>query len=193
MSFTIFQNETTPFQAIKTRNSKSRKIEIFPNGLTHGFGPKMAICPTFLFRQYCLGKCLLRYCRTKKKPFKAIKTRSLKIRKIVIFLKGLTHGFGPKMAIFPTLFFQPIQAKKMSFTIFQNEKTLFQAIKTKSSKSRKIDIFPKGLTHGFGPKMAIFRSFFLDNKGQENVFYDILERKKAFQGYKKKMVKKSKS
>ena len=32
-----------------------------------------------------------------------------------------------------------------------------------------------GLTHGFGPKMAIFPTFFLGNIGQENVFYDILE------------------
>ena len=104
MFFTIFQNEKTPLQAIKTRSSKSRKINIFP--------------------------------------------------------KGLTHGFGQKMAIFPTFFFQAIQARKMSFTIFQNEKTPFQAIKTRSSKSRKIDIFPKGLTHGFGPKMAIFPTFF---------------------------------
>ena len=39
----------TPFYAIKTRSSKSRKIDIFPKGLTHGFGPKMAIFPTFFF------------------------------------------------------------------------------------------------------------------------------------------------
>ena len=103
ISFTIFQNEKTPFQGIKTRSSRSRKIDIFP--------------------------------------------------------KGLTNGFGPKMAIFPTFFFQAIQARKMTFTIFQNEKTNFQDIKTKTSKSRKIDIFPKGLTHGFGPKMAIFSTF----------------------------------
>ena len=32
----------------------------------------------------------------------------------------------------------------------------FLGFKKKSSKSRKIDIFPKGLTHGFGPKMGIF-------------------------------------
>ena len=138
MSLTIFQNEKTPSQAIKTRSSKTRKIDIFPNGLTHGFGPKMAIYPAFLFRQYSLGKCLLRYCRTTKKPFKAIKTRSLKIRKIDILLKGLTHGFGAKMAIFPTLFFRA-------------------------------------------------------NIGQENVFYDILERKNAFLGYKNKKFKKSKN
>ena len=51
----------------------------------------------------------------------------------------------------------------------------------------KIDIFVKGLTHGFGPKMAIFPTvFFLGNIDQENVFYDTLERKKVFLGYKNK-------
>ena len=93
-------------------------------------------------------------------PLQAIKSRSKKSRKIDIFPKGLTQGFGPKMASFSTFSFQAIQARKMSFTIFQSEKTPFQAIKTRSSKSQKIDIFPKGLTHGFGPKMAIFLTFF---------------------------------
>ena len=82
----------------------------------------------------------------------------------------------------------------MSFTIFQNEKTPFQAIKTTTLKSRKIDIFPKRLTHDFGPKMADFPSFFfLGNRGQENVYYDILERKDAFLEYKKKIFKKAKN
>ena len=66
-------------------------------------------------------------------------------------------------------------------------------IKTRSLKSRKIDIFPKGLTHGFGPKIAIFPTFFLGNIGQENVFYDILERINAFLGYKSNKSKKSKN
>ena len=82
----------------------------------------------------------------------------------------------------------------MSFSIFQNEKTSYQAIKTTSLKSRKIDIFPKGLSHDFGPKMADFPNFFyLGNIGQENVFYDIVERKNAFLGYKNKKFKKSKN
>ena len=38
-----------------------------------------------------------------------------------------------------------------------------------------------------------FKIFFLGNIGQENVFYDILERKNAFLGYKKKKFKKSKN
>ena len=54
-------------------------------------------------------------------------------------------------------------------------------------------IFAKGLTHGFGPKLAISQSFFLDNIGQENVFYDILEWKNASIGYKNKKFKKLKN
>ena len=81
----------------------------------------------------------------------------------------------------------------MCFTISSNEKTPFLAITTTSPKSRKIDIFPNGLTYGFGSKMAIFPTFFLSNISQDNVFYDILERKNAFLGYKNKKFKKSKN
>ena len=54
-------------------------------------------------------------------------------------------------------------------------------------------IFAKGLTHGFGPKLAIFPWFFLGNIGQENVFYDILELKNASLLYKNKKFKKLKN
>ena len=125
----------------------------------------------------------------KKMPFQAIKTRRSKSRKIDIFPKGLTRGIGKKQPFFNLFFFQAIQGRKMSFTLFYYEKKLIYAIKTISSKSRKIDIFPNGLTHGFGLKRAIYPTFFLGNIAQENVFYDILERKKAFQGYKNKKFK----
>ena len=104
MSFMIFQSEKTPFQGTKTRRSKRGKIDIFP--------------------------------------------------------KGLTQVLNQKWSFFELFFSQEIQARKMSFTIFQSGKTPFQAIKTRNSESRKIDIFPKGLTHGFVPKMAIFPLFF---------------------------------
>ena len=42
-------------------------------------------------------------------------------------------------------------------------------------------------------KWPFFQLFFLGNIGQENVFYNILERKNAFLGYKKKKLEKSKS
>ena len=42
-------------------------------------------------------------------------------------------------------------------------------------------------------KWPFFQLFFLGNIGQENVFYDILERKNVFLGYKIKKFKKSKN
>ena len=57
-------------------------------------------------------------------------------------------------------FLKIIEGKKISFTIFENDKTPFYAIKTRSLKSAKFEIFPKGLVHGFGKKLAIFTSFF---------------------------------
>ena len=144
MSFTIFQNKETSFQAIKKRSLKRRKIDIFSKGLTHGFWSKNSHLFQKFFQAIQARKMSFMIFQNEKTPFEAIKTRRSKSQKIDIFLKGLTHGFGPKMAIFPTFFFQAIQARKMSFTIFQNEKTPFEAIKTRSSKSRKIEIFPKG-------------------------------------------------
>ena len=63
----FFKNEKTLFYAIKTRRSTSRKIDIFPKGLTHGFGPKMAIFPTSFLRQYRPGKSFSRYSRKRKR------------------------------------------------------------------------------------------------------------------------------
>ena len=42
-------------------------------------------------------------------------------------------------------------------------------------------------------KWPFFKLYFFGNIGQENVFYDILERKKGFLGYKIKKFKKSKN
>ena len=163
----IIQNEKKPFQAKKKTSLKRQKIDIFPNGLIHGFGPKMAIIPSFFFQAIQARKMSFMIFQNEKTLFQAIKTKRSNCRKIDIFSKGLTRGFGPKMAIIPSFFFQAIQARKMSFMIFQNEKTLFQAIKTRGSKCRNIDIFSKGLTHGFGPKTVIFSTFFFTQCRQE--------------------------
>ena len=44
----------------------------------------------------------------------------------------------------------------------------------------------------FGQKWPFFQLFFSGNIGQENVFYDILEQKKAFLGFKNEKFKNSK-
>ena len=190
MSFTIFYIEKTPLQPIK---KKSRKTDIFPKGLTHSFGPKLAIFPTFFFWQYRPGRCLLRYSRTKKR-LSTIKTRSSKRRKIYIFSKGLTHGFGPKMTLFPTFSFCAIQARKMCFAIFENEKPPFQAIKPRSSKSPKIEVLPNGLTHGFYLKMVLFSTFIFYVIQARKMSLTIFQNKKnAFLGHKNKKFKKLKN
>ena len=62
----------------------------------------------------------------------------------------------------------------------------YKKFKKKFKKFEKLRFFSKQVTHGFGHKLAIFPSFcFLGNRAQENVFYDILERKNVFLGYKK--------
>ena len=128
-----------------------------------------------------------------KTTFQAIKTVSEKIRNIDDFSRGQPMVLVQKWPFFQ-ICFQAIQARKMSVRIFQSEKTPPQSIKTRSSKSRKIDIFSKGLTHRFGPKMTIFPTFFFfGNIARKNGFYDILERKNAFLGYKNKKIIKSKN
>ena len=82
----------------------------------------------------------------------------------------------------------------MSFTTFQNEKTRFKAIKTRSLKSRKIAIIPKGLTHGFGPKNGHFSNFFFFRQirpGKCDLRY--FRTKNGFLGNKNKKFKKSKN
>ena len=66
MPFTILYIKKPPFEARKTGSSKSRKINIFPEGFTHGFSPKMAILPTFFFRQYRPGERLSEILKRKK-------------------------------------------------------------------------------------------------------------------------------
>ena len=142
MCFRIFQEEKkTPFQAIKTRSSKGQKIDVYPKGLNHGFVPKMAIFPTFFFQPIQARKMSFTIFQKEKTPFQTIKTRRSKTRQIDILPKGLAHGLSEKMAIVRTFFFKAVQARKMTFTIFYNEKSPFQAIKTRSSKSPKIEIF----------------------------------------------------
>ena len=136
--------------------------------------------------------CVARFCN-KKTTFQAINTKSLKSQKIKLFQKGLTHGYGKKNCYFSNFFLQAIKIRKMSFTISQNKKIPFQAIKTRSSKRRKIDIFPKGLTHGIGPKMAVFPNLLLRQYRPVKCILRYSRTKNAFLGYKNKKFKKSKN
>ena len=76
---------------------------------------------------------------------------------------------------------------------FRTKKT-FLGFKNKKFKRSKNCHFSKRVNPWFWSKNGhFFNFFFLGKIGQENVFYDILERKNAFLGYKNKTLKKSKN
>ena len=73
-------------------------------------------------------------------------------------------------------------------------KNSFLGYKNKKLKKSKNRHFSKAVNPWFWSKHDhISNFFFLGNIGQENVFYDILERKNTFLGYKNKTFKKSKN
>ena len=76
------------------------------------------------------------------------------------------------MAIFPIFFLSNKGQENLFYDILER-KNSFLGYKNKKLKNSKNFHFCEGLTHGFGPKMGIFPTFFLGNIGQENVFYDI--------------------
>ena len=65
-----------------------------------------------------------------------------------------------KWSFFELLFLDNIGQENVFYDILE-QKDAFLAYKNKKFKKWKIDIFPKGLTHGFDTKMAIFSTFFL--------------------------------
>ena len=125
--------------------------------------------------------------------FLGYKNKKFKKSKTWHFSTGVNSWFQSKNGHFSYFFFQAIQDRKMTFTIFQVEKTPFQTIKTRTSNSPKNDIFSKGLTDGFSLKMAISPTFFLANIFLENVFYNIVDRKNAILDYKNNKFKKPKN
>ena len=96
-----------------------------------------------------------------------------------------------KWPFFQLTFFGNIGQENVFYGILEG-KNAFPGYKNKKFKSQKIDIFPKGFSHGFGQKCQFFQ-LFLGNIGQENVFYNILERKNAFLDYKNKKFKTTKN
>ena len=97
-----------------------------------------------------------------------------------------------KWQFFQVFFLRNIGQGNVVYDILQRN-NVFLGYKNKKLKKSKKWHFSKGFNPWFLPKMAIFQIFLLGNIGQENVFYDILERRKAFLGYKNKTLKKSKN
>ena len=117
MGFTIFQIQKTLFQAIKTRTSKSRNIEISLKGLVQGFGKKLAIQAS---------KMGFTISQIQKRPFQAITTRSSKSRKIEIFTTILSPWFRSKIAHFNIFYFRTYRPGKCVLLYSRTKKRLYR-------------------------------------------------------------------
>ena len=95
---------------------------------------------------------------------------------------------------FLQLFFLGNIGQETVFYDILERKNPFLSYKSNKFKKSKNWHFSKGVNPWFWFKNGHFSNFFfLGNIGEENVFYDILEWKNAFLGYKNKKFKKSKN
>ena len=107
-------------------------------------------------------------------------------------IKKLKNWFWSKNGHFSNFFLCNIGQENVFSKILERESAFLRYNNKKFKKSKK-GHFSKGVNPWFWSKNGHFKRFFLGYIGQGNVFYDILERKNAFLGYKKKKIKKLKN
>ena len=95
----------------------------------------------------------------RKNAFLGYKNKNVKKSKNWDFSKRVNPWFWQKIAIFPAFFLSNIGRKNMFNDILEPKNDIV-GHKKRTSNSPKMEIFSKGLTHGFGQKMAIFLPFF---------------------------------
>ena len=155
----------------------------------------MAIFPTFLGGGGNTGQENVFYdILWRKNAFLGYKNNKLKKSKNCNFSKGVNPSFWyKKWPFFQLLFLGNIGQENVFYDIVER-KIAFLGYKNIKFKQSKNWDFSKGANPWFWSKYGhFFNFFFLGNIRQENVFFDILQRKNAFLGYKNKNFKKSKN
>ena len=97
-----------------------------------------------------------------KNDFLAYKNKKFKKSKNWHFSKGVNPWFWSKNSHFSNFFFLRQYRPEKCVLWYSRTKKLLSRLKKRKrgSKSRKIEIFPNGLSHGFFSKMEIFPTFF---------------------------------
>ena len=144
---------------MKTRSLKSPKIDIFPKGLTDGFGPKMVIFEKFFFRQYSPGICVLRYSRTKN-AWLGYRNKNFKKSKNWLFSKGVNPWFWSKNGHFSNFFFLGNIGKENVFEHILQRTNAFLGYKNNKFKKTKNWHFSKWVNPCFLFKNGHFSNFF---------------------------------
>ena len=182
------------FLGYKNKKFKKSKNAHFSKVVSPWFWSKIGHFSTFFFfTQYRPKKCVLWYSRTKKTLLGYKNKTFKKSEKINIFQRGSSMVWVQNWASFHLCFFRQYRPGKCVLW-YSTTKNAFLGNKNKKFKKSKNGHFSKGVSPWFWSKIGHFSTFlFLGNIGQENVFYDILERKNVFLGYKNKKFKKSKN
>ena len=128
----------------------------------------------------------------RKNAFLGYKNKKFKKSKNWHFFKGVNPWFWSKNGHFSSFFFIQYRPGKCLLW-YSRTKNVFLGYKDKKFKKSKNWHFSKGINPLIWCNNGYFSFFFLGNIGKENVFYDILERRNAFLGYKKKKFKRSKN
>ena len=130
----------------------------------------------------------------RKNDFLDYKDKKFKKSKNSHFFKGVNPSFWSKNGHFSNFFsLGNIGQENVFYDILEGKNASLGYEKRKFKKS-KISHFSKGVNPRFWSNNGHISNFiFLGNIGHENVFYNILERKNAFLGYKTKKFKKSKN
>ena len=111
------------------------------------------------------------------------KNKKFKNSKNCHFSKGLNPWFWSKNGHFFHFLFLGIVGQENVFDDILQRENAFLGYKNKKFEKSKNWHFTKGVNPWFLSKNGHFSNFyFLGNKGQKNVFYDILERKNVFLG-----------
>ena len=130
----------------------------------------------------------------RKNAFLGNENKKFKKSKNWHFSKGVNPSFSSKIGHFSVFFFLGNIGQENVFYGIVERKYAFLGNKNKKFKKSNNWDFSKRVNPLFCLKIGHFSIFFfLSNIGQENVFYDILERKNAFLGNKNKKFKKSKN
>ena len=146
----------------------------------------MTIIPTF-FLANIGNDNVLHDILERENSFLGYKNKQFKKSKNCDFSKGVNPWFWSKNGHYSNFFFiGNIGQENVFYGILQPKNTFLDYKNTKFKKSKNWH-FSKGVNPCFSSKNGHFSNFFfIGNIGQGNVFYDILEQKKAFLGYKNK-------
>ena len=159
----------------------------------------MVLVQKWPFFQFCflgnIGQANVFYDIVERRnAFLGYKNKKLKRSKNWHFSKGVNPWFWSKNGHFSNFLFSGNIGQATVFYEIQDQKNDCLGYKNKNFKKSKNGHFSKGVNQSFWSKNGHFSNFvFSGNIGQAKVFYDILQRKNAFLGYKNKKLKKSKN